>query len=101
MDEGRYELSYILPKVSLSQIAVAGCVVQTDVNTRLEQVVLADDRVEKWLHIDAAVLIPVKFEKGGCTEEVSELQWQFGSHSQEGVIVQPLFIVVRRREVLS
>ena len=42
----------------------------------LEQVVFPDDRVEKRLHVDAAVLVPVEFEESGCAEEMSELQGQ-------------------------
>lgn len=48
-------------QVSFGQIAIAVCIVQTDMNSSLEQIIFAHDRVEEWLHINSAILISIKF----------------------------------------
>ena len=66
----------------------------------LEKVVFPDDRVEEGLHVDPAVLIPIELQEGRGAEEVPEFQGELGSDCQEGVVVEPLLVVVRRRDVL-
>lgn len=48
-------------QVSFGQIAIAVCIVQADMNSSLEQIIFAYDRVEEWLHINSAILISIKF----------------------------------------
>jgi hypothetical protein len=43
--------------------------------------------MEKGLHVNTTILISVKFQKCGGTEEVSELQRKLGSNSEEGVVI--------------
>ena len=66
VNKGRDELADVLIEVGLSQIAISSSIVQTDVNSGLEKVVLSDDGVEEGLHVDSAVLISVKFKESGC-----------------------------------
>ena len=42
-------------------------------NSGLEKIVFSDNRVEKWLHVNPAVFISVKFQKGRGTKKMSEL----------------------------
>lgn len=101
MHKGGNQFRDVLLEVSLSEVAIAGSVVETDVNTGLEEVVLAHDGVEERLHVDAAVLVAVELEESGCTEEVPELERQLRSNGQEGVVVQSFLVIVWRRKVLS
>lgn len=85
--EGRDQLGHIFLQVLLGEVPVPCSIVQTDVDPRLEEVVLPHDRVEEGLHVDPAILVPVELEERRGTEEMPELQGQFGRHSQEGVVI--------------
>lgn len=56
--------------------------------------------MEERLHVDATVLISVKFKESGGAEEVTELQGQLRSDSKEGVVVEPFLVIMRRRDIL-
>lgn len=73
MDEGGNQLGNVLTEVIFSQVAITSSVVKTDVDTCLEEIVLSDYRMEKGLHVDTTVLIPVELEESRGTEEVSKL----------------------------
>lgn len=68
-------------------------------NSCLEEIVFSNNRVEKWLHINATILIPIELQKGRSTEEMPEFQRKLWRNCQEGVIVESFLSVVRRREV--
>lgn len=51
--------------------------------------------MKKRLHVNATVLISIKFEEGGSAEEMSEFQLQFGGYCQEGIIVKTFLVVMR------
>lgn len=76
MVKGRDQLRNVLFEVFFSEVTVASRVVETDVDSGLEEVVLAHDGVEKGLHVNPTVLVPVKLEESRCAEEVSELERQ-------------------------
>jgi hypothetical protein len=54
----------VLLEVVFSEVAVSCRVVKADVDSGLEQVVFAHDRVEEGLHVDTAVLVAVELEEG-------------------------------------
>ena len=89
----------VLPQVGFREIAVPASVIQADMNSGLEKVVLTHDRVEKRLHIYPPVLVSIKLQECRGTEKMPELQWEFGGNSQKGVIVEPFLVVVGRRKV--
>lgn len=101
MREGGYQLSDIFFQIIFSQIPVSISVVETDMDSCLEQIIFTDDGVEKWLHIDSAVLVPVEFQKSWCAEEVPKLEGELWGNSQEGIVVEALFVIVGWGKILS
>lgn len=63
MREGRDQLRDIFFKVAFSQVAISICVVQADVDSCLEEVVLADNRVEERLHVNSAIFVSIEFQE--------------------------------------
>ena len=74
VNEGRDKFWNVLVEVGFGEVAVPSSVIQTDVNSGLEQVVLPDYRMEERLHIDSPVLIPIELQKCWSTEEMSKLE---------------------------
>ena len=100
MDESGNQFRDVLSQICLSQVTISGCIVQTDVDSCLKEVILPDDRVEEGLHVDATVLISVELQEGRGAEEVPELKGQLRGNCQKRVVVQTFFVVVRGRNVL-
>ena len=63
MGECGNQFRNIFPQVCLCEIAVSTGVIQTDMNSGLEEIILTYNRMEKRLHIDSPVLIPVEFQE--------------------------------------
>ena len=68
------EFRNVLFEIVFGEVTISCSIIQTDMNSGLEKVVLSDDGVEERLHVDSTVLISIEFEESGCTEEMSELQ---------------------------
>lgn len=62
--KGRDEFRDVLTEVGLSQVAISRSIVQTYMDSRLEEVVFSDDGVEEGLHVDSAVLVTVELKEG-------------------------------------
>lgn len=69
-------------------------------DARLEQVILANNRMEKRLHVDAAVLVTIEFKERGSAEEVAALHRQLRGDCEEAVVVYAFLAVVGWRIVL-
>ena len=75
MYEGRDEFGDIFVEIGFGEVAVAGGIIETDMDSGLEEIVFSNDRVEERLHIDASVFVSIELEEGGGGKEVSELEW--------------------------
>lgn len=66
------KLGYVFFEVAFSQVSISVCIIKTYVNSSLEKIVFPHNGVEKWLHINATILISVKFQESGGAKKVSE-----------------------------
>jgi len=73
LGEGWHELEDVVFQVLFLQVAVAIGVVKTDLDARLEQVYLSHDVVEEGNNLNAAALVPFKFQEGRRSEELPAL----------------------------
>lgn len=73
MGESGNQLSNVLFQIILSQVAISISIIQTDMNSGLEEIVFPDNGVEKWLHVDTAILISIELQECWGTKEMPEL----------------------------
>jgi len=69
------QLGNVFLEVFFSQVTIPCSIIQRNMDSSLEKIVLSYDGVEERLHVDSAVFISIEFQESRCTEKVSEFQW--------------------------
>ena len=98
--ESGHQLKYVVFQIFLFQIAITCTIVQTDLNSGLEQIYFSYHVMEEWYNFDSAILVTFEFEESWWCEELPAFWRQHTRHIDELIIIDPLSLIFRQANIL-